>query len=426
MDHLSGLVVDGRLVPPAYVSWGLWHEGARAEALETLEQALSAHFGRPVIEGMDHLVERSRESFRGPVRADHVDPAGTGSPSGPGRPVLWRQVPRDTMLSAIVLGDLRWADDPFEEAVDVPGATELVDSLRSHEQAGLISRDPHDVPFGGRPVLSTDLLAAAERARLSVVYDELAAPASGSESAESWFAFAASNLPGLVLRTFVHDAYVAENGRSGRAADAWHTIQELHPAYASAVRSGLGVDRSRGLHDRVARRCAIRGPVTRSRAARQPRRSAGWLTQYADMVGAARPTGASLPDHARSLALIRARRDVPPEAAPQHARAMPGPAKGRKSGAAPVKGKAAAKGGAGHTHIQSEPSTTSRRGRRTRPPEVGGQQKRRVDADRQSATGAARREGGGTADRPCLRQEGVRGDQPAVPAGATSRTGRCR
>ena len=151
--------------------------------------------------------------------------------------VLWRQVPRDTMLSAIVLGDLRWSDDPFEEAVEVPGAAELVDSLRSHEHAGLISRDPHDVPFGGRPVLSTDLLAAAERARLSVVYDELAAPASGSESAESWFAFAASNLPGLVLRTFVHDAYVAENGRSGRAADAWHTIQELHPAYASAVRA---------------------------------------------------------------------------------------------------------------------------------------------------------------------------------------------
>ena len=64
MDHVSGLVVDGRLVPPAYVCWGLWHEGARAEALEALEQALSAHFGRPVIEGMDHLVERSREASR--------------------------------------------------------------------------------------------------------------------------------------------------------------------------------------------------------------------------------------------------------------------------------------------------------------------------------------------------------------------------
>ena len=94
---------------------------------------------------------------------------------------------------------------------------------------------------------------------------------------------------------------------------------------------------------------------------------------------------------------------------------MPGPAKGRKSSSAPTKGKAAPKG-SGHTHVQAE-TTTPRRVRRTRPPEVGGQQERGVDADRESAAGAPDVKPPGPRDRPEVRQDEVPVRQRAVRAG---------
>lgn len=234
MDNVARLDVDDSLVPPAYMAWTLWDGGDRPAAVEKLGALLRKQFGGEALGNAERLLDRSGyQSLFAHVLAEplalSVAPAAVAA-------AIWRQAPRDVTLSALLLGDYRWSEDPFEtDITEVPQADVLTGLLREHESAGLLSRDAEEVPFGGRPVLTKDLLAAAEGDKIGVIQVSMETPVEDPHPAEEWWATAAATMPRLVIRTFLHDAFVPENGRSGNPSETWQLIRDRHPAYASAI-----------------------------------------------------------------------------------------------------------------------------------------------------------------------------------------------
>jgi hypothetical protein len=236
VDKVTDLNVDDSLVPPAYVAWTMWYEGARAEAVEVVGHLLAKHFGYEVLGGVDRLLARAVNGYQDLFSRIFSEPFALSAAPSEVAAVIWRQAPRDAILRAIFLGDYRWSEDPFEtDVTDVPRADVLIGILHKHESVGLLSRDPGDVPFGGRPVLTEELLAVSERQKLRSIYDAMAEPVQDPNPPDAWWAAAATAVPHLVIRTFVHDAFVTEDGRSGRPRETWQLVRDRHPSYASAV-----------------------------------------------------------------------------------------------------------------------------------------------------------------------------------------------
>ncbi len=236
MDHLTDLAVNDQLVPPLYVAWATWDRGDQLEALALLERLLSEHFHSSVLGAPDWvLASQFVGRFPELVRRLLSEPYRLSAPPAEIATLIWRQAPRDSILRAVLLGDLRWSDDPFEtDPQETPMADQLADLLRKHLRAGLISDDPADSPYGGRPVVTEEIFEVVDRKKLGAAWFALSEPIKHSD-AEEWWTMASTRYPRLVIRTFVHDAFVQENGRGGQPTQAWRIIRETHPHYATGV-----------------------------------------------------------------------------------------------------------------------------------------------------------------------------------------------
>lgn len=229
-----GLEVD--LVPETYTAWSAWDRGNRLEALERLERLLLRRLDSPVLGNWDPLLKSEivdrfpaalQRILSQPLRL-HVEPARVAT-------VLWQQAPCTEVLTAIALGDFRWSDDPFEEDPEqTPAADALAALLRKHLAVGMISRDPTDLPYGGRPVMSQELLAVTDAQKLGPVADTLATVPAGDP--DSWWNIAPSVAPTVVVRTFARDAF-GDGARD--PVTVWSLIQSQYPAYARAVRASV-------------------------------------------------------------------------------------------------------------------------------------------------------------------------------------------
>ena len=152
---------------------GARDEGEHRAALDLLNRAMEPRFGVDVLGSVDRWVELAGDRRQSLLHQILTDPSILNAPPADVAAFLWCQAPCDTMLSALALADLRWSNDPFEQAENVPGAAELSALLRRHESIGLISRDTAEFPYGGRPVLGPSLIAVGDRPRLGQVLEAM-------------------------------------------------------------------------------------------------------------------------------------------------------------------------------------------------------------------------------------------------------------
>lgn len=232
------LAVDPAFVPPVYRAWAVWEQGDRRRALEILDELVSRDVGGPLVTPWDGLLESEfLDRFPAGVQRLLAEPLRLHVPPAAAALVLWRQAPCNDLLSAIVLADLRWSDDPFESSpTTTPGAEALAATLARHIEMGLISRDPSELPDGGRPVLSEELLAVAEADRLGPVFDALAATASYGAS-PGWWELAMHAVPNVVVRMFIHHVFRRPTVHGVGAT--WSAVESRHPDYALAVRRSI-------------------------------------------------------------------------------------------------------------------------------------------------------------------------------------------
>jgi hypothetical protein len=140
-------------------------------------------------------------------------------------------------LSAILLGDFRWSEDPFDVGPgDTPEVDKLAALIRKHVEVQLITRDPTELLYGGRPVLSRELIEAAVPAKLGPLFPVVESCI--SSSVHHWWEIVVHVAPKLVIRAFIHDVF-----RSERVdlvpEEIWSRIARHHPEYARAVREAF-------------------------------------------------------------------------------------------------------------------------------------------------------------------------------------------
>jgi hypothetical protein len=82
--------------------------------------------------------------------------------------------------------------------------------------------------------VTEEILEVVDRKKLGPVWFALSEPVEHPD-AEEWWSMVSTRYPRLVIRTFVHDVFVQEDGRDGQPIQAWRIISETHPSYASGV-----------------------------------------------------------------------------------------------------------------------------------------------------------------------------------------------
>jgi hypothetical protein len=240
VDHLTPLGVDDALVPAYHRAAATWRAGDHRAALEQLERSLGERLGGPVLGSFDPLLDNAAvDTFAAAVQWLLARPARMEAEPARVAAELWRQAPVQDTLAAVVLGDLRWSDDPFDaEPAGTPGAADLAALLEQHLAAGLIARDGAELPFAARPVLAPELLDQLTPEQLGPVATTLREAPAGD--GDQWWRSAAELAPAVVLRAFVGDAFRGE--RFGGPAAAWASVRQRFPVYARAIRDAFTAD----------------------------------------------------------------------------------------------------------------------------------------------------------------------------------------